>query len=365
MTARNTDPVKKVTWKSGETRYRFVIDMGEKPDGRRDQRCFTFKTLKEARTARAKIISDRQAGTLVKRDKTTFDDLCQRWLDSRHDVREVTHLGYIQILKPVRAQLGRIKVQDLNRSHIERLIKSLRDDRRLSHRTCVYTLGAIRQVLAYGISSGLIGVNVAASVKAPRKQHGDTRAVTVWSPAELVKFRNVSDQDEWAAGWRLTLCGLRRSEVLGMRWDAVDLDRGDVVVRAGRVLLDGKRTATDDPKSSASHRTVPVEDIQPGTVALLRSLKARQAADRLVSGVGYRETGYVLVDPLREPIKPLHLLGPVRVPMRCRGGAGGSAAQCSSHVGDDHASSWPGTGRCRCPAGAHGGGAPVGLRGIG
>jgi integrase len=73
--------------------------------------------------------------------------------------------------------------------------------------------------------------------------------------------------------WRLTLCGLRRSEIMGLKWDAVDLDRGEVKIEAGRVLLDGHRTATDDPKSRASQRSVPVEDIQLGTVALLRSLR--------------------------------------------------------------------------------------------
>jgi integrase len=78
------------------------------------------------------------------------------------------------------------------------------------------------------------------------------------------------------------MCGLRRSKVLGLTWDCVDLDHGEIVVQAGRVLLDGR--PTDDPKSAASRRTVPVEEIQPGTVALLRSLRARQAADRLVLG---------------------------------------------------------------------------------
>jgi integrase len=111
----------------------------------------------------------------------------------------------------------------------------------------------------------------------------------------------VADQDEWAACWRLTLCGLRRSEIMGTQWDCVDLDHGEVKVEHGRVLLDGNRTATDDPKSTASRRTVPVEEIQPGTVALLRALKARQAADRLLLGTGYVET---LVDPLGRPVRP-------------------------------------------------------------
>lgn len=89
-----------------------------------------------------------------------------------------------------------------------------------------------------------------------------------------------------------------------MTWDSIDLERGEVKVEHGRVLLDGHRTATDDPKSTASRRTVPVEEVQPGTVALLRTLRARQAADRLALGAGYLETGLLLVDPLGKPVRP-------------------------------------------------------------
>jgi integrase len=148
----------------------------------------------------------------------------------------------------------------------------------------------------------VVAVNVAASVKPPVSHTATPRPRRSGNP-ELIKFREVADQDEWAAAWRLTLCGLRRSEVMGLRWDAVDLDRGEIVVQAGRVLLDRHRTATEGPKSSASHRTVPVVAMHPGAVALLRTLKARQAADRLVLGSGYPETGYVLVDRLGVPIR--------------------------------------------------------------
>jgi hypothetical protein len=59
MSTRKQDPIKKVTTSTGETRYRFIVDMGKRPDGRRDQRCFTCKTQAEVRAKRAKIISDR------------------------------------------------------------------------------------------------------------------------------------------------------------------------------------------------------------------------------------------------------------------------------------------------------------------
>ena len=60
----------------------------------------------------------------------------------------------------------------------------------------------------------------------------------------------------------------------------------------------------EDPESTASRRTVPVEQIRPGTVALLRALKARQAADRLALGPGYPDSGLVLVDAIGQPVRP-------------------------------------------------------------
>ena len=114
------------------------------------------------------------------------------------------------------------------------------------------------------------------------------------------------ETEEWVrAGFRLTACGLRRSEVLGLAWDAVDLDAGTVRVEASRVKTGrGRVTQRDDTKSDASTRTVAVESMHPGTVAALRSLRARQAADRLAAGAGYADGGLVIADALGEGIHP-------------------------------------------------------------
>ena len=64
------------------------------------------------------------------------------------------------------------------------------------------------------------------------------------------RFRAVADLDEWAACWRLTMCGLRRSEIMGLTVGVLSIL---IVARSsiahGRVALDGHRTATNDPKS--------------------------------------------------------------------------------------------------------------------
>lgn len=316
---REGEPIRLSTTRNGEPRYRVTVDAGLRPDGRRRQVSKNFRTLSDARAFVVDTRASLARGTYTAPDRVTFGDLCDRWLASRTDVREVTRAGYAHYLKPVRAMVASRRAQDLRRSDVEAVVAELAASggRRhkggdgqvftspASHRTVVVTLGTIRQVLAYGVSEGVVAVNVAREVKAPRRRHDDGTDVTVWEPAELLTFRDVADADPWAAAWRLTLCGLRRSEVLGLGWDAVDLDGGTVTVKAGRVRVDGgTRDVVDDPKSRASWRTVPVEAMHPGTMTALRTLRARQAADRLASGAAYRETGLVVVDATGQPVRP-------------------------------------------------------------
>ena len=301
---RDDEPIRLVSTKT-RPRYRAVISTGQHPDGRRRQETKTFDTLREARDWVSETRSAVKRGTHTSRDTLSFDGLCSRWLASKRDVREVTRSNYTNVLKPVRTRLGQRKAQDLRRSDMEALVEWLAADggqrgKGLSRTSIVYTMGRVHQVLAYGVTEGLLPMNVSDGVKAPRKNHGDNREFIVWETGDLLRFRGVSDTDAWAAAWRLTLSGLRRSEVLGLKWSDLDLDRGIVAVNRGRVALDGKTTVVDDPKSSASRRSVPFEQMHPGTAELLRTL----AKDRLRSLNAYPETDYVVVDALGQPVRP-------------------------------------------------------------
>lgn len=119
-TTRKQDPIKKITTSGGEVRYRFVIDMGKRADGGRDQRCFTFAKLTDARAARAKIISDRKAGTLIRPTKITVGELIDQWLNSRrNDLKPGTFRNYTDSLSLAKAGIGKIQVRDLTRAHVE------------------------------------------------------------------------------------------------------------------------------------------------------------------------------------------------------------------------------------------------------
>jgi hypothetical protein len=121
-----------------------IITVGKRSDGREIQQCHTFRTMTEARAKQNEIKAARDRGTLVKRDNVTFDDLAQRWLDSRHDIREVTRLGYGYVLKAVREQLGQEKVQDLSRADIEAVIRKLESGNSHTEPSCTRWAPSVR-----------------------------------------------------------------------------------------------------------------------------------------------------------------------------------------------------------------------------
>ena len=74
--------------------------------------------------------------------------------------------------------------------------------------------------------------------------------------------------------------------------------------QASRVVVAAGRTALDDAKSEASHRVVPMEQMHPGSLAMLRALSAAQAADRVAAGPAYEGSGLLLVDVLGRGVSP-------------------------------------------------------------
>lgn len=167
----------------------------------------------------------------------------------------------------------------------------------VSARTVNAMLVQLTAALDDAVAEGLVVRNVARLVERPRVVPVTMKA---WTPAEAARFREyVSDRRDYAL-WLLTLAGLRRSEVLGLAWESVDLDAGTIAVVAGRVPVPGG-TVTGDPKSWRSRRTLRLPD---DVAAALRALKAAQARERLLVGAEWPDTGLVAVNGDGTPIRP-------------------------------------------------------------
>jgi integrase len=115
-------------------------------------------------------------------------------------------------------------------------------------------------------------------------------------------FLATVEQDRlYAAWWLLSTAGLRRGEVLGLRWQDLNLDtRRLAVVRS--LTQRGKELAFTEPKTRRGRRSLALDA---RTVAILEAHRRRQFEERLALGLGRpAPEGLIFTDPLGEPLKP-------------------------------------------------------------
>jgi integrase len=110
----------------------------------------------------------------------------------------------------------------------------------------------------------------------------------------------VADDRLYALWHLIALRGLRKGEACGLPWPDVDLDAGHLVV-ATQLAQDGWAVIENAPKTDAGHRTVALDA---DTITVLRTWRARQAAERLEWGPAYADSGRVFTRENGEQLHP-------------------------------------------------------------
>lgn len=274
------------------------------------------QTLEEAREWVQEVRDEVEAGRTYARSRgETVDELCDRWLATRRDTHEVTRLGYDYWLRPVRRHMGDVEVTAVTLRDVESLVQWLESEggrpRRkgekpegLSARTVKGILSTLGQVFDLAVREEALSRNVIRLARPSKARKTVGTGQEHWTPEELLSFRATADKDVLAGAWRLTLSGLTRADVMGLRWQDVGLDQGLVTIAQGRVQLSSGDTPIDEPKSAQRLRTVPVDAIHPGAVDLLKRLRAKQAQDQLQAGESWHHSGLVVVDELGRGVRP-------------------------------------------------------------
>lgn len=140
--------------------------------------------------------------------------------------------------------------------------------------------------------------NVAASVKPPRVPR---RRPTIWTPAQLAKFLQYARPDRFYALYLLAaMTGMRRAELCGLRWAAVDLDAGRLAIEDTRVVVNGRAKASDG-KSENALRLLSLDQT---TVEVLRQWRADQASERPFFDPAHTGTDLVFTWEDGRPIHP-------------------------------------------------------------
>jgi len=156
-------------------------------------------------------------------------------------IRPSTLSDYRKSLAHVTRQIGHVRLQALRPLDIEELYANLlKEGHRfgggLAPKTVRNVHIALRRSLADAERFGLVHRNVAALVKAPAPTRPD---LTTWSAPEVSQFLSSVEVHRLGPAFRLLAAtGMRRGEVLGLKWDSVDLDAGRLSVRRSLMAVD-------------------------------------------------------------------------------------------------------------------------------
>jgi len=297
------------TGKNGQqtTRWYVVVDVGMAVDGRRRQKWHGgFRTRKEAEIARAKLVDDLHTGSYVVPGRLTLAEWVRdSWLPMTEGrVKPSTFHSYRQNMEiHVLPVLGSKPLQQLTVMMLNALYARLQSEGSghgaLSAKTVRYIHTIIHKALEDAVDAGLAAKNVADRAKPPRPSRRSTRDVGSWEAPELAQFLASVRGTRLEAVWRLAaMTGMRRGEVLGLRWADVDLGAARLSVRHAVVAV-----AYDVIESTPKSHNARVIDLDSETVELLRAHQQQQTKEREEWAQDYQDRDLIAA---REDGSPIH-----------------------------------------------------------
>lgn len=284
----------------GTGRWYVVIDLDRDPGtgARRRKWHSGFGSKREAERGLAKMLAARDEGIYVQPRRLTLGNfLSEQWLPAiESTVRPTTFHGYSRhVALYVNPRLGAEQLQRLTPDQLSQFYRELQraggqDGKPLSPNTVRRVHATVHRALRDATRWGHLQRNPASAAVKPKPPSVGAREVTTWSAAEVRTFLNTVSNDRLFALWRLAaMTGMRRGELVGLRWSDVNVDASRLAVRQ-TVTGIGSRVAFGEPKTRRGKRSVALDR---ETVLALSAWRASQEAERALWGRAWKATGLV------------------------------------------------------------------------
>lgn len=276
-----------------------IVELGRDANGKRKQKWITVKgTKKKAQSELNQLLVSLDQGTYVEPTKQTVAEFLRLWISiTESKVAPKTFDRYQEIIeKHLIPNLGHYRLTKLSTDAIEAYYAETLANGRLdgkgglAPRTVHHYHRLLCKALNHAVKKRRLAYNPATLADAPTVQHEEMRALTTDETANLLLTAQGSRL--YAPVLTLVTSGLRRGELLGLRWKDIDFDKGTLSVNQS-VQQIKREVSLKPPKTKRSRRTLSLPSI---TLDALRAHQIEQKKLRLQLGK-YYQTELDLVFP--------------------------------------------------------------------
>lgn len=241
--------------KRADGRYYTRVPLGVSPDGTYRYKYIYGKTLREVDEALDAFKQEQAAGLPPDRKKCTFAEIAAFWLE-KGEIQASEHVRRIyarRIKKHLNPAFGSSQIINLRKTDLRALLSRLAAEG-MAKSTLYKIKETASAVMELACDEGFIAHNLFRTIKVPGRKPKERQPITQEQAAFLLSHWEESSMG--LPAMIMLLCGLRRGEVLALRWE--DIRDGYIFVNRAVFYPKGAKAYIKEPKSKASIRRVPV-----------------------------------------------------------------------------------------------------------
>lgn len=295
-----TGNIREMKTKTGIS-YQITIEGGY--DELTGKRIRAYKNVKgskrEAKSVMHKMITEMEEGKLTQRNNKTVSEWMNEWLENYlPNIEETTRVGYkTKIRCYIKPALGDIRIKSLRPEHVQRMVNDM-IDKKLAPKNIRDTFNNINAAMKKAVKLRLIPYNPCEAVELPRLKKYRANVY----PTEMIHtvLDTAMGTDMYLPILLLVMVGLRRGELLALRWEDIDFKNNLLKVRNN--LVRGEDGYIIKPPKTESG----IRDIYLGSDVMneLKSARLKYMNDAFEYGVGFQNLNFVIYKEDGSPFCP-------------------------------------------------------------
>lgn len=290
-----------------ESSWELTIDLGLDGQGRRQRKFVSVKGKRaDAERKLRELLTALDRGLPINTQKITLGQWLEVWM-AEHTIpnlRPNTQERYRGIIdRHIIPRLGHLSLTRVSPTDIKSLQSALTAEGMAAAGVeLVHTV--LSGAFKYAVALEILWRNPAQSVRPPTRPNKEVSSSEIGEVRQMLSVSRSLKEPLYAALHLTAYTGLRRGEILGLKWSDLDYDHASITVQRALVRVRGLGLILQPTKTDGSRRRL---DIDPDTVAVLRAHRVVQMEHRLTMDGAYEDNDLLFPNELGRPLNPMAL----------------------------------------------------------